>query len=351
MISFYPGPSRVYDQIPAYTKEAHRLGILSMNHRSAEFMTMNKKTISLLKSKLSIPKTYTILFTSSATECWEVIAQSLTRKHSIHIYNGAFGEKWFGYTRRLRPDATSLLFDPETQLDPIKATFSEGEIICLTQNETSNGTQLDQAIIRNIQKNNPNHLIVVDATSSMAGIRLDFKSADVWFASVQKCFGLPAGLAVMVLSPKAMKRMAEINESAHYNSLTLMARMMDRWQTSCTPNVLGIYLLMSVLENVSRITEVHEKTELRFHAWEEFFAGSGKLGLLIQNPRVRSLTVLAIKGNPEQIDKLKAHAKRKGFLLGEGYGPLKKDTFRIANFPALKETEIKSLKSFLSPMR
>src|ERR1700712_2929921 len=103
MISFYPGPSRVEDKIPTYTRDAHRDGITSMSHRSTEFVTMSKKTISLLKQKLAAPKNYTVFFTSSATECWEVLAQSLITTESIHLYNGSFGEKWFAYTSKLKP--------------------------------------------------------------------------------------------------------------------------------------------------------------------------------------------------------------------------------------------------------
>ena len=108
MISFYPGPSRVYDEIPKYVKEALAQGILSMNHRSDEFISLSRKTVALLKTKLSIPKDYTIFFTSSATECWEIIAQSIIQKESTHIYNGAFGEKWYDYTKRLHPEAKGI---------------------------------------------------------------------------------------------------------------------------------------------------------------------------------------------------------------------------------------------------
>ena len=69
MISFYPGPSKVHDEIPRYVKDAAKLGIMSINHRSDEFVKMSERTIGLLKSKLSIPKNYTVFFTSSATEC------------------------------------------------------------------------------------------------------------------------------------------------------------------------------------------------------------------------------------------------------------------------------------------
>ncbi len=69
---------------------------------------------------------------------------------------------------------------------------------------------------------------------------------------------------------------------------------------------------------------------------------------MIKNPSVRSRTVIAVKAAPDLIEKIKKDAKKHGFLLGEGYGVLKKDTFRIANFPALRKKEIARLMKFLS---
>ncbi|MEQ1584704.1 MAG: aminotransferase class V-fold PLP-dependent enzyme [Cyclobacteriaceae bacterium] len=348
MISFYPGPSRVYDQIPGYVKDAHKQGILSMNHRSEEFMALCEKTVTLLKEKLDIPKTYTVFFTSSATECWEIIAQSIISEKSLHLFNGAFGEKWFDYTQRLVPGAQAFPFDRENKLDLKKVPLKNQEVICVTQNETSIGTEVSNSIIASIKRKNPRALVAVDATSSMAGIELNFKSADVWFASVQKCFGLPAGLAVMVCSPQAMQYIKSGNEKNHYNSLLFMQEMMAKWQTPCTPNVLGIYLLMRVLEKRKPINLINEKTKSRFIAWQKFFRGTKNIKLFIKNQGVRSLTVLTLTGKPEQILEIKKQAKAAGFLLGEGYGPLKNETFRIANFPALKKNEIRKLQAFLS---
>jgi phosphoserine aminotransferase len=348
MISFYPGPSRVYDEIPAYVKEAHKKGILSMNHRSEEFMALCERTVTLLKEKLDIPPSYTVFFTSSATECWEIIAQSIITEKSLHIFNGAFGEKWFDYTQRLVPGAQAFPFDRESKLDLKNVPLKNQEVICITQNETSNGTEVNNKLIAAIKRKNSRALVVVDATSSMAGIELNYKSADVWFASVQKCFGLPAGLAVMVCSPQAMQYIKSGNEKKHYNSLLFMQEMMAKWQTPCTPNVLCIYLLMRVLEKRKTIKLIHEKTKKRFFAWLKFFRGAKNVKLYIKNQGVRSLTVLTLTSKPEHIEEIKKKAKEAGFLLGEGYGPLKNKTFRIANFPALKKNEIKKLQIFLS---
>jgi len=319
-----------------------------MNHRSDEFMKISEKVIGLLKSKLKIPKDYTIFYTSSATECWEIIAQSIVNEKSIHIYNGAFGEKWFEYTRRLRPHAEGLSFGIEEVLKGKNLRWSDGEVICLTQNETSNGTQVSNAALQAVRRNNPDHLIAIDATSSMGGMALNFRAADIWLASVQKCFGLPAGLGLMVCSPRAMERTLAFGEKDHYNSLTFMARMMEKWQTPFTPNVLNIYLLMRVMEKAPEISVTQQKLEKRYNAWMKFLAGRKGLHHLIDNRAAHSTTVIPIKGTPEAIHDIKARAKKKGLLLGEGYGDWKSGTFRIANFPAIKQTEIDLLKRFLT---
>ena len=349
MISFYPGPSRVHDEIPQYVKEAYEDGILSINHRSQEFMKISEKTVQVLKYKLEIPKEFEIFFTTSATECWEIIAQSLITKSSFHLYNGAFGKKWFEYTRRICSGAKSFAFDHNDLINVKKLKFGKDEgVVCLTQNETSNGTQVSNATIQSIKERYPDKLIAVDATSSMAGVFLDFKAADIWFASVQKCFGLPAGLGLIICSPAAMQKAKKIGEKKHYNSITFMAEMMEKWQTPFTPNVLNIYLLKRVMEASKTIREVNMKVQERYLLWADFLKDKQTLHHFITNVEARSFTVIPIEGKEDLITAIKSRAKKKNLLLGEGYGDLKSSTFRIANFPAIKKREIKTLKEFLS---
>src|SRR5690606_11200256 len=163
MISFYPGPSRVHDEIPEYVKDAYKAGILSINHRSPEFMEISEKAIELLKMRLNIPNDYTVFYTTSATESWEIIAQSVSQGSSYHLYNGAFGQKWFDYTRRLHSTAKPHAFGLNDLIDPkkLKPDKKEGAI-CITQNETSNGTQVSNEIIGRIHERYPQHLLAID---------------------------------------------------------------------------------------------------------------------------------------------------------------------------------------------
>lgn len=334
MITFYPGPSKVYPQVANYAADAIRSGVVSLNHRSADFMDIIRDTIQLLHTKLAIPANYHIAFVSSATECWEIVAQSLTAEASLHPYSGSFGKKWAEYAYRIRP--------------PLN--LANADVLCIVQNETSNGTQVSMDALALFQTGFSG-LIAVDAVSSMAGVAFDWTLADVWFASVQKCFGLPAGLAVLVYSPAALAQAEAIGERDHYNSLLFIHENFAKFQTPYTPNGLGIYCLMRVLQQVPPITDIDAVTRRRAADWYVFFeqqmAGS-PFRLLIDDPSLRSDTVIAVSGSEADIKAVKQAAQQAGITLGNGYGDWKNTTFRIANFPAIPEEDIERLNQFLS---
>jgi phosphoserine aminotransferase len=347
MISFYPGPSKIYPDISEYMQEAYNSGILSANHRSPEFIALSKETIQLMREKLNVPSNFTIFFTSSATECWEIIGQSFISEFSYHIYNGAFGRKWMDYRKKLMPNVTGHEFSVHKMLglNTLNAPQQTG-VICLTQNETSNGSKVSNRLIGKVKTRFPKSIICVDATSSMAGEELKWKNADIWYASVQKCFGLPAGMAMMICSPKAIEKALQLNHNQHYNSIAFMHEKMQNWQTTYTPNVLNIFLLNRVLQSIEPISKISRKLKLRATKTRQRLERM-KLKDLVLVPRLRSDTVIAIKGEPSKIQQIKKLAKENGFLLGNGYGKWKENTFRIANFPAITDEEIESLLVFL----
>lgn len=330
MITFYPGPSKVYPQVAQYAQEAIQSGVVSLNHRSTGFMEIVAETSQLLHKKLGIPPDYHIAFISSATECWEIIAQSLTATTSLHPYSGAFGKKWMEYAHKIKP-----VIRPD-----------EADVLCVVQNETSNGTQVRMETLTQFRQQF-NALIAVDATSSMAGLVFDWSLADVWFASVQKCFGLPAGLALLIYSPAALKRAEVIGDRQYYNSLLFIHENIARHQTQYTPNGLDIYLLMRVMQQVPPIAEVDALVRKRSADWYRFLEQETDWQLLINNPEQRSDTVIAVQGSEERIKNVKAAAQNAGITLGNGYGDWKTTTFRIANFPAIDDAEIDQLKAFL----
>ncbi len=347
MITFYPGPSKIYKQVKGFVNEAFDSGILSMNHRSSGFMELYKNCVQLIKNKLLLPEDYSVYFVSSATECWEIIAQSFIKEQSFHLYNGAFGEKWQDTNMKLGLKTIDYAYkvNEVVHTDMLKGA-STCDLIALTQNETSNGTQIRNEQLSEIRYSFPEKLIAVDATSSMAGVYLDFSKADIWYASVQKCFGLPSGLALLICSPMAVKKGLEMSSNKYYNSFVNLHENMLKHQTTHTPNILDIFLLKQVLESVPSIDKVDLRIKRQANDWYDFLSKIQSVKPLVTDNQVRSDTVITLQGDAAHIKNIKEQSLKAGITLGNGYGSWKSDTFRIANFPAIEEQEIMQLKTF-----
>ena len=346
MLSFYPGPSKVHPEALEFIQEAFDQGIVSINHRSARFEELLKDTLEILHTQWNIPSDYTIYFVSSATEAWEIVAQSLIEKQSLHIYNGTFGKKWAHYTQEIYPNAQSIAFDTQEGLaNMYLPSLEQVDTICLVQSETSNGT--GQTISRAMFGD---ALIAVDATSSMGGIELPWNEADVWLASVQKCIGIPAGLGIMICSPKALARAEKLGRKSHYNDVLLMEENRQRFQTHYTPNVLSIFVLNRLTHLLPNLSIIDAQTRKKMKTWEDFWASNTSWGLkcLIENPSLRLPTVLALQGDPTQIRLIQQKCLAAGIELGKGYGDWQANTVRIANFPSHTENDIQTLIQLLT---
>jgi phosphoserine aminotransferase len=115
------------------------------------------------------------------------------------------------------------------------------------------------------------------------------------------------------------------------------------FQTQMTPNVLGIYLVYRLTQQLPSLSEVHLATLKKMIVWTEFWDNQPDFSYLIKNPELRLPTVLALTGDPEKIKKLHEICLNKDIELGKGYGDWKKTSFRIANFPSHTFEDIETL--------
>ena len=143
--NFYPGPSALHPLLSAAVNKALETEILSFNHRSKHFHHLYQSCFELLKEKWEIPEGYELYFISSATEAWEIIAQSIIGDNpSAHFYNGAFGRKSYTNTNLITSQAQAHYFDLNSS--PIeKEDLPEVLNFCL--NETSNGSTISTDIL------------------------------------------------------------------------------------------------------------------------------------------------------------------------------------------------------------
>ena len=62
-----------------------------------------------------------------------------------------------------------------------------------------------------------------------------------------------------------------------------------------------------------------------------------RCAFFVQDKSHRSDTVLVVGAASDDVSAARELLRKKGIELGAGYGRIKKDTFRIANFPAVTE--------------
>jgi phosphoserine aminotransferase len=198
----------------------------------------------------------------------------------------------------------------------------------------------------------PEKLIVVDAVSAVPTWRVDLSQLDGLYFSVQKGFGLPAGLGVLILSPRMLERGLELERKGQfvgtYHRWSRLLEFSLKHQTPATPNVLDIYLLAQVCEDMlPRMGELLRAHTEKFRLLSEFVAQHPALDFAVKDSRVRSNTVLVVEANyPDVKAKLKEIAS-KGFEVGSGYGKYADRQMRISNFPGTSVGDLRGLLQWL----
>ncbi len=351
-VSFNVGPSQLDAAVPGRLQEIAASGLLSLSHRGREFEAVYAEAEAGLRSRLDVPADYRVYFVSSATESWSVLAECLVRTRALHLWSGSFGERWAQQAQRLHPATVSIRFGVNDDPAAVPLPTDEGiELVALTHNETSNTTKLSDAFIQAIRGRYPDAIVAVDVTSSLGGDALPWAEADVWFGSVQKCLGLPAGLGVLICGPRAVARAAELNVQVQYNNLVAMEKYAQKHQTTHTPNVLGIALLAGVLRSRAPIADVSATIATRAQAYYALIDGNTVLRPLVTRGASRSTVTIGVQAKPQVIERVKAEARAEGLLLASGYGEWKSTSLRIANFPALGEADVARAMAFLNSVR
>ncbi|NDC37281.1 MAG: alanine--glyoxylate aminotransferase family protein [Proteobacteria bacterium] len=346
---FTPGPTQLAPIVPALLEQALAKDICSISHRSKEFEAIFRRATEGIRTLLSLPPSHQVFFLASATEGWERIIQNCSGEHTFHVVNGVFAERFYTIAQELGRNAKAHTVPAGAAVDlPSITVPPESELICLTHNETSTGVAISEGAISALAKRYPDKLIAVDIVSSAPIVELPWQEVDCGFFSVQKCFGLPAGLGVLIVSDRALTRAVSLQNQnvsvGSYHSFPALLAMAKKHQTPETPNVLGIYLLAGVAEEFLRTgidvirTEIRQRAKMLY----QFFESRPGMTPFVKELNARSSTVLTIEVTGGSAPLLKALAA-KGFEVGAGYGSFKDAQIRVANFPLHTPEQIAAL--------
>ena len=352
MITFNPGPSQLSAETKADLKKAVDLQIAEFSHRSGKFSAFSEKTILGLRKFFNIPDSYKVFYTSSATDAIQLSIANCCEKKSFHFINGNFSKLFSKVAKGYYKDVNTDEVESGQQNDYAnKEIPADTDFISITHNETSTGVMCNMEDITAVRQKYPEATLAVDITSSAGATEIDILEADIWLYSVQKCFGLPSGLGIFIVSEKAFNKSLELSEKGvnlgcNFTLANMWKKMEGKYQTLCTPNCLDIYLLGEVTERWNQkggLTQNIQDTNEKFDFLNNFFASTSEITHCVLEEQYRSRTVLSMAAPESTITAIHEACKQNEIILGKGFGPLKPTAFRIANFPALSLADMKRL--------
>ncbi|RNI23490.1 aminotransferase class V-fold PLP-dependent enzyme [Rufibacter latericius] len=348
-VYFTPGPAQLYPTVAGHLQNALDQQVFSQSHRSQAFKDLYKRADAGLRALFQLPADYSIYFTGSATEIWERSLQSLTAQNTYHLVNGSFSKKYLDHAKWLDRNAQVLQvpFGQGFSLEDVQVPDGT-ELLAITQNETSSGVCMPVEDIHALRQRYPEPLISVDIVSGAPYAALDFSQIDMAFFSVQKGFGLPAGLGVWLVNERSRQKAASLEGKQYtggHHSLASLQDQYQQFQTPSTPNVLDIYLLAHVVEDMlaKGVDVIRQETEAKAQQLYAFLEESSLFAPFVQEKRHQSPTVVVADVLDRPAAEIISILKKQGFVVGSGYGAFKDKQIRIANFPAILGRQVDDL--------
>ena len=207
---FIPGPTN----IPESVRKA--CDIPTMDHRSPAFARMFQPAMAGVRRILKMDQGEVIILPSTGTGGWEAaITNTLSPGDTVLAARfGMFSHRWIDMCQRhgLKVDIIEAAWGQGPPIAAIEAalqadTAQKIRAVLATHNETATGVKSDIAGIRRAMDTTAHPaMLLVDGVSSIGSMPFEMAAwgVDIAVAGSQKGFMLPAGLAILGVSQKAI---------------------------------------------------------------------------------------------------------------------------------------------------
>ncbi|MEM2080845.1 MAG: alanine--glyoxylate aminotransferase family protein [Candidatus Bathyarchaeia archaeon] len=340
-----PGPTEVS---PRILREQTRPLI---GHREKAFSELYGQITEKLTKFFELPADCKpTVTTSSATLWFDIVGRSIVKEKALACVNGAFAER-FAKTLQACGKKTDIIevewgkaIKPEMIAEKLET--GKYDTVTLCHNESSTGVRNPiQEIGKLIRRDYPDVILAIDSVSAMAGDKTLPKEigCDIIFASTQKCFALPPGLTVSLVTDRAIERAKQVPNRGSYTDLAEIFEYEKKHQTPFTPNIPLLYALnkrldLMLQETYEHIYQRHKQMATYTQKWaKKHFA-------LFPEPGYESITVTCIKNTTgKSVKDLKTKLEEKGYVISNGYGKLAEQTFRIGHMGEWRLAGIKKV--------
>lgn len=340
---FIPGPTHVRDDV-LQAQTAPMIG-----HRGPEYAELQRAVTGKLQSMLYTAQRV-FLFSSSSTGVMEGAIRQCSTRRVLNCVCGAFSKRWHEITASngIPCDTIEVPMGQAITPEIVDQALADAryDAITVVLNETSTGVMNPvREIAARVRSHYPGVLLLVDAVSAMAGVKIEFDAwgIDVCLAGVQKCFALPPGLTVCAVSERAMERSSQIVNKGYYYDFVDNDRYYQRGQTPATPAIslvqaLNVQMDAILAEGLEARWARHAEMAHIVRDWARTHFG------LFSDERYLSNTVTNVENTRGiDINALSTELGKRGAMISNGYGELRGKCFRIAHMGDLTVEDVKWL--------
>ena len=203
--NFYAGPSILpkftEDQVVEAIKDFYGTGIsiMSISHRSKEFVAVMEETMSLFRELLNIPEGYHVMFLGSgASMQFAMVPMNLMNKKAAYLNTGSWANKAmkearnFGEMVEVASSADkNYSYIPKNYLIP-----SDADYLHITTNNTIYGTEIKEDMDVEIP-------LVADMSSDIFSRMVDVSKYVLIYGGAQKNLA-PAGVTFVIVKDDAL---------------------------------------------------------------------------------------------------------------------------------------------------
>lgn len=343
---FIPGPTNIPEEL------RRAVDVPTLDHRSSAFIEVFGPALAGVKRVLKTETGEALIFPSTGTGGWEAAVSNLLSPGDrvLAARHGMFSHRWIDLCRRHGLDMEIVEEKwgegvPGERFERILSADRTHSIraVLVCHNETATGVRSDVAAVRKaLDAAGHPALLLVDGVSSIASMdfRMDEWGVDVAVTGSQKGFMLPAGLAILGVSRKAIEAMQSARLPRTFFDFRDMLKANATGGFPYTPPVnliIGLNASIGMLEkeglcNVfARHYRIAEGVRRAVDAWG--------LKLCAVEPRLYSQTVSAIRVPPGfDGSAVVAHAAEKyGVAFGTGLGEVAGKVFRIGHLGSMTD--------------
>ena len=341
---FVPGPVDVDpDVLEAQAKPM-------IPHRTAEFNEFFRGTEAKLK-KVFLTENRIFQPPATGSGMQEAGIRNLVQQDVLSCVNGAFSERWYqvAVTNGKKADRLESVWGniitPGQLEEALKLKFYEA--VTIVHNETSTGVENPlKELAAVVHEVSPETLILVDAVSSMGGVKIetDEWGVDFILTSSQKAFAMPPGMSFVAVSDRCLEKAEKVDNRGWYFDILRLEKHRIKNSTPMTPSMsliwaLDVQLDKMLAEGLENRFERHIAMAERVQTWA---VEHGMEPLAPQGHRSKTVsTIKNLRG--VDIAALNEFLLTKGMRLSNGYGDLKNKTFRIAHMGETKMHHVNEL--------